>query len=285
MYGLRTIYIGTHKAHHLASPLLEGQALFVSVRTLRGRRTLPRARCRWALDSGAFTEISTRGRWTVSPEAYVAEVRRYRQEIGRMDWAAIQDWMCEPHILELTGLSVEEHQRRTVESYLELRRLAPEVPWLPILQGWTLEDYQRHLRMYTAAGVDLWDAPLVGIGSICRRQGTAEAEAILRHFSALKIDLHAFGLKRTGLHRCWSHIRSMDSMAWSFWHRKHRTGLQNSLEAALQWEAEIVHALRRTPYRTATAPDWSHLAASPAAPAPGQISLFEALQGPERIAA
>ena len=63
--------------------------------------------------------------------------------------------MCEPHMIARTGLSVPEHQRRTVASFLRLRELAPEVPWLPTLQGHTIEDYLRCIDMFEAAGVAL----------------------------------------------------------------------------------------------------------------------------------
>lgn len=260
---IQRLYIGTHKAHHLAKKQAQGHstALFVSARTLRPRRSLPRARGPWALDSGAFTEISKHGRWTTTPEQYVAEVRRYRREIGRMEWAAIQDWMCEPHILKRTGLTVQEHQARTIQSYLELRRLAPEVPWLPVLQGWTLEDYQAHVEAYLEAGVDLRELPLVGIGSICRRQGTAEALAILEALHSYGLRLHAFGMKSTGLLlEGWRWVTSVDSMAWSFHERKHRTGRQNSLEAAVDWAYFLKADLHRLTHRSWP---WPNLFADP----------------------
>src|ERR1039458_6582332 len=95
--------------------------LCVSHRRLMRYRHLPVARCRWALDSGAFSELSAYGRWTLTPEQYVAGVRRYRDEIGHLDWAAPMDYMCEPVIVAKTGLSVDEHMRRTVANYLELK--------------------------------------------------------------------------------------------------------------------------------------------------------------------
>jgi hypothetical protein len=120
------------------------------------------------------------GRWTLTPEEYVAAVRRYATEIGRLDWAAPQDWMCEPFILAKTGLSVEEHQRRTVANYLRLKELAPDLPFIPVLQGWEQADYLACAAMYETAGVDLAAAPLVGVGSVCRRQATDEIGAIMR---------------------------------------------------------------------------------------------------------
>jgi hypothetical protein len=44
-------------------------------------------------------------------------------------------------MIERTGLSVSEHQHRTVASCLHLRELAPTLPFIPVLQGWHLADY------------------------------------------------------------------------------------------------------------------------------------------------
>ena len=48
-----------------------------------------------------------------------ANVRLYRDEVGGLQCAAPQDWMCEPQIVAKTGLSVREHQQRTVENLLD----------------------------------------------------------------------------------------------------------------------------------------------------------------------
>ncbi|HEU5423452.1 MAG TPA: hypothetical protein VFU72_07940, partial [Nitrolancea sp.] len=105
-------YLGAHQPHwleHTARPL------FVSEMRLRKRRRLPEARTVWALDSGGFSQLFLHGDWPQGSErVYVEHVRRYVTEIGRLEWAAPQDWMCEPQMIEKTGLSVAEHQRRTV---------------------------------------------------------------------------------------------------------------------------------------------------------------------------
>lgn len=206
-------YLGAHQPSWLAD---FDVPLFVSRIRLAGRRTLPRARCDWALDSGGFSELSLRGGWTVSAQQYVAEARRYRDEIGRMTWCAPQDWMCEPMIVAKTGLTVAEHQRRTVENYLDLRELAPELPWAPVLQGWLLSDYLDHIEQYARRGVNLAALPLVGLGSVCRRQATALAETLIRQLHAGGLKLHGFGFKTLGLRRVAKFLASADSMAWSF---------------------------------------------------------------------
>src|SRR5690606_35190251 len=127
------------------------------------------------------------------------EVEKYRATIGNLQWAAVMDWMCEPQVLAKTGLTIREHQWRTVENYRELRCLGPYLPFVPVLQGWDVRDYMHHIEMYDKAGVDLRQKSLVGIGSVCRRQGTPVANEIIRRITALGIRLHAFGFKLTGL--------------------------------------------------------------------------------------
>jgi hypothetical protein len=185
-------YLGTIDPGWLARPEFEGIDLCVSRNRLAGRIARVRAVTRWVLDSGAFTEISRHGRWTVPPRQYAQEARRWRDEVGRMDWAAIQDWMCEPDMLKKTGLSVAEHQRRTTRSYLELRDIDPSMPWIPILQGWEVEDYLHHVDLYAKAGVDLTRESVVGVGSVCRRQDTADAERLMRELYRLGVLLAPF---------------------------------------------------------------------------------------------
>ena len=137
------------------------------------------------------------------------------REIGQLRWAAVQDWMCEDVVLERTGLDIAAHQLRTVISYFTLRELAPDVPWLPVLQGQVSDDYLRHADMYAGAGVDLDALPLVGIGTVCRRQHTMVAVRLIQSVSNLGLRLHGFGLKITSLLRLRGQLASADSMAWS----------------------------------------------------------------------
>lgn len=159
--------MGTHRPHWLR---LTDVPLFVSRRALAPYRTLPRALGPWCLDSGGFTELSTYGEWRTSAAQYAAEARRFSDKVGSLRWAAIQDWMCEPIMIHGgtmncrrvpgTHLSIKEHQRRTVRSLLDLRSLAPDMPWTPVLQGWNPDgDYEAHWEMYHAAGVDLEAEP------------------------------------------------------------------------------------------------------------------------------
>ena len=263
----------------LEDPRCKDVDLFVSRSTLKRRKRLPVASTDWALDSGGFTELQLHGRWTLSPREYAAEVRRFRDGIGRLSWAAPQDWMCEPIVLNGgkaargvvfhgTGLSIEEHQRRTVENFLELRAIAPDLPFIPVLQGWSLYDYWRCEDLYKRAGVDLRAEPLVGVGTVCRRQGTNEATLIMKSLAASGLRLHGFGFKVLGLRASISDLASADSLAWSDTARRappisghdkpgpgRRTGhinCANCLEYALGWRARLFADLAdRAPVRAA----------------------------------
>ncbi|GAA1657182.1 hypothetical protein GCM10009765_03370 [Fodinicola feengrottensis] len=245
-------FLGTHHPHwlrHLTVPL------FVSDRTLRRYRTLPVATCPWALDSGGFTELSTHGSWAhgPSPRAYADRVRRYRDQIGNLAWAAPQDWMCEPFITAITGLSVAEHQRRTVQNYLTLTTIAPDLPFIPVLQGFAPPDYGACVRRYQDAGVDLTTCPVVGVGSVCRRQGTAEAAEVIATIrdAVPGVRLHGFGVKSTGLRRYGHELSSSDSLAWSMAARREaplpgcdrHASCANCPRYALRWRDNLLSSL------------------------------------------
>lgn len=344
-------WLGTHQPHWIADPRCVGVDFFVSRSTLKTRRSMPVAVTDWALDSGGFTELQLHGRWTITPEEYIADVRRF-MVAGRLQWAAPMDWMCERQVIaglverrkakacpdcfkahrkhngktvtlrvaaldaeerplfvcecgyqatgkaprisvanwrawaveagpvladsvkaadalgidavvifHGTGLSVEEHQRRTVANFLELRRLAPDLPFIPVLQGWSVYDYWRCEEMYRAAGVDLKAEPLVGVGTVCRRQGTNEATLIMRSLAESGLRLHGFGFKILGLRASLADLASADSLAWSDTARrapplpghdrpgpgrpKGHINCANCLEYALLWRSKLFADLLR----------------------------------------
>jgi hypothetical protein len=234
-------YLGSHETSWLEKLDVP---LFISHRRLAKRRRLPLARCDWALDSGGFTELALHGAWHTSVSEYVEAVQRYGEEIGRLQWAAPMDWMCEPFMLETTGLSLEAHQEKTVANYLDLRG---QGPFIPVLQGWTVTDYERCVDLYESAGVDLAAEPLVGVGSICRRQSTAEVAHIMRVLNDAGIRTHGFGVKKQGISNYARLLSSADSMAWSYAARrrwplpgcthKHCT---NCPRFALRWREEVL---------------------------------------------
>lgn len=246
-------YLGTHVVTWLFNPILKDVPLFVSRPALQGRKSFKKATMRWALDSGAFSEIAKYGKWTVSPEQYVTFARTVYTEIGNVDWISIQDWMCEPPMLLKTGKSIREHQELTVANYLRLQILDPELPWTPVIQGWTQQNYLEHIMMYWDAGVNLSQLPVVGLGSVCRRQSTDEVSRIVETISSLGIGLHGFGMKSQGVKKCGKHLASSDSLAWSYGARrlgrpafpecKGHINCANCLRYALRWRLGVLDSL------------------------------------------
>lgn len=245
-------YLGTHIPTWIKQ---YDMPMFLSHRVLsKYKRNLPQAKGRWACDSGGFSELSMFGEWRTSPKEYVTYVRRYMNEIGNMDWAAPQDAMCEPWILDKAkawlGGTVEAHQRWTVYNYMTLQHLAEDVPFIPVLQGWDRDDYMRHIDMYEASGIDLSKLSTVGIGSVCRRQATNEIFDIVKDVHSCGIKIHGFGVKINGLAKYGHMLHSADSMAWSFGGRRIRPCPQRELAScancyhhATEWRDKVIGKL------------------------------------------
>lgn len=211
---------------------------FVSVNVLRTRKS-DFVVGDWILDSGAFTEISRFGEYRSSVSEYARQIARWAR-CGNLLAAVSQDWMCEPFILKKTGLTVDEHQRRTITRYQELVALRPPVYILPVLQGFQPADYVKHCRMY---GDALSSGAWVGVGSVCKRNG--DPKAIASVLFAIKSErpdlrLHGFGLKTTALADplIRSMLHSADSMAWSYAARRNGRN-QNDWREAREWTRRI----------------------------------------------
>lgn len=202
--------------------------LFIPNQHLMNRAGLPGGTGPAWFDSGGFTELQRHGRWTRTPKQYVGDLRWYRDHFGdRYQWAAPQDWMCEDAIIHGgtfdkqhfagTGLSVREHQHRTVGNYLDLMALDDTLRIIPVLQGRSPKDYQYCIDLYERAGINLLTQPTVGIGSVCRIQDTEEAAEIVEHVASIlgPNRLHGFGFKIDGLRRVGHLLRSADSHSWS----------------------------------------------------------------------
>jgi hypothetical protein len=265
------LYLGTHLPSWLADPAA-GFPLMVSYHRLAHQLTTGRplrpATHRWALDSGAYTELARYGRWTIPADRYVADVARCQREIGMLDWAAPQDWPCEPDVIHGangcagTGLSVPVHQHLTLLNYVHLCELWRQesdlpCPFIPVVQGWTLGSYDFCANLYAAAGIDLATQPMTGLGSVCRRQGTINASLIVSWLASSGLRLHAFGIKTTGIAAYGSQLASFDTLAWSYAARRsypmpghtHRQ-CSSCLPYATAWRARLLNRLH------ASTPPW-----------------------------
>jgi hypothetical protein len=158
---------------------------------------------RWALDSGAYTALTSGNPnhpWHLDPDSYGGLVARLTEDIGRLpDFVAPQDMPCEASVRGRTGFTTRQHVEWTVENYLYLAENFPFIPWARVIQGDRPEDYRYCEQLYRAAGVDLADGGVVGIGSICRRAHTGEIVEVIEQFADRGYRLHGFGVKTTAL--------------------------------------------------------------------------------------
>lgn len=230
---MKDFYLGTHRPNWIwkcEDPMmndnLDGIPLFVSHATLREVTNLKPGLRRIAIDSMGFSVLKKYGTWDAgdSPAQYVAALNRYADGIGAdmIDWAAPQDWMCEPPMVKKTGLTPRRHSELTVQNYLELKSLECRVRIIPSVQGWHQRDYEYSLQLYDRYGVDLRAEQNVGLGSVCRRQRTDEIRDLVQMMWDYGLrNLHGFGVKTLGFRKYADLLLTADSMAWSYHAFKH----------------------------------------------------------------
>jgi hypothetical protein len=237
--GTVRFYIGLHHP----SDARHFERACVSVNALaRRRKPLPTP---IILDSGAFTEIGRHGGYRSGVRDYAAIIRRLR-ECCEIEVAVSQDYMCEPFILKKTGLTVADHQRLTIERYDDLVAADTGVPIMPVLQGYKPSDYARHVEAY---GGRLPYGAWVGVGSVCKRNGSPESALMV--FACIKVvrpdlKLHGFGIKKTTLQHplALEFIATADSMAWSFHARRNGRGRDaNDWREAARYLAQLKEAV------------------------------------------
>lgn len=230
----------------------------------------------WAGDSGAYSAqmltANPEGHpWELEADTYGGMWLRLIDDIGQPPrFVAIQDWPCEPQVIERRGGTVRQRQQWTLESYLHLSEEFYMVPWLPILQGWHPWQYVEHFDMYARAGIDL-RGQLVGIGSVCRRGSQTGVARVLGTLAPLGMKMHGFGVSINGLRLAGHLLASADSQAWSATARLEHIRLpgcthtgrdgepndcRNCFRYALHYREEVIAALRGGPAGHEHEADW-----------------------------
>lgn len=151
-------YIGLHIPAHCG----KFKNSFISINLLKDRKSDINP-INWILDSAAFTQVEKYGDFLMSAAAYVKQINRWAN-CGNLEMAVSQDYMCESFILKKWGRTVKDHQQMTVERYYQIINNMPQVYVMPVLQGYTLEEYLHCADMY-----DFPEGSYVGIGSVCKR--------------------------------------------------------------------------------------------------------------------
>nr|WP_205267521.1 hypothetical protein [Mycolicibacterium sphagni] len=166
---------------------------------------------------------------------------------------ARDSWCAPLHFAPPTGRPQDLSPRRTVENFVELQALwdgkSYDNPYMPVIQGWLPEDYLRCLDLYAKYGVDLTNYPIVGVGSVCRRQASSQIDTVISTILHRdpEMPLHAFGVKAGGLKLYGRKIYTSDSLAWSYQARREpplaghtHSSCANCLEYALKWRHRVL---------------------------------------------
>ena len=227
-------YVGMH----MPSKADKVEKAFVSVNVIKNRKSgFPVGD--WIMDSGAFTTIAKHGYYPEPVKAYADQIRRWKNN-GNLVAAVSQDYMCEDIMLKKTGLTIEDHQRLTIERYDALIAEETGVYIMPVLQGYSPQSYVEHIQQY---GKRLVQGAYVGVGSVCKRNSSPSSIVqVLKAIKGVRPDLrlHGFGVKTTAL--AWEEVRdnleSADSMAWSFAARWEK-GNSNDWNDAVKFQNKI----------------------------------------------
>ncbi|MCK1367800.1 hypothetical protein [Bradyrhizobium sp. 62] len=225
---------------HQPSDAQHFDAAFISVHRLRNRKSGFKVGD-WIMDSGAFSTIMKHAGYPHPVSEYAEQVKRWSTN-GNLLAAVAQDYMCEEHMLKITGMTIDQHQGLTVERYDALVACdVGGVTIIPVLQGYAPSDYVKHIRMY---GARLKPGMWVGVGSVCKRNGDISAiEGVLLavHKERPDLLLHGFGLKTTALSSglVQKLLHTADSMAWSYAARIEGRNA-NDWKEAKAWTARIL---------------------------------------------
>lgn len=169
------------------------------------------------LDSAGFTAMRHWGGYPWTTDEYLDLVSK-----GTWTYWSQMDLCCEPQVAKDTK-EVRSRVEKTAALLRELSEKAAgrgvQLP-LPVLQGWTSDDYKYSAELADRVLCGTWP-DLVGVGSVCRRNvhGDAGIFAIVQQLDETLppgVRLHLFGVKSQALaglkenHR----VFSADSMAW-----------------------------------------------------------------------
>jgi hypothetical protein len=239
-----------------------------------------------ALDSAGFTAMKLwagQGAQAGMANIYPWSLQDYvslAQSLPLLNWWAQPDFCCEPEIaadaaerrrrIELTafslGCTLQEVQLRQAaelacyadgdeevdEDVLECARAAIAPP-VPVVTGWTVDDYRYSAELLCRTWAP-WEAmyacPLIGIGSVCRRDLHHPEYGVLAILDALEGRLpsgsrvHLFGVKGAAIRHLIGHplVASVDSMAYDV--RARVTARERGLANVMAHRIEHMHRWR-----------------------------------------
>lgn len=159
------------------------------------------------LDSGGFVAAQRWGDFPFSEDEYASWL-----EIMNPTWCATMDYCLEP---ELERQDKTRFLYNTVEKAERLITGRPHLPWVPVIQGYEIEDYLHCVELYRETGLL---RPYMGVGSLCRRESSVDPIVLALGRALPETRFHLFGIKLNNLGSpiVRRFAASSDSGAWSW---------------------------------------------------------------------
>ena len=164
------------------------------------------------LDSGGYSLLNTWGKYPFTLDEYT-ELAHTLIDSYPLYKIATLDIPCD------TQKDNKNRIEETVKNAVDCIGFDDSLPWMPVIQGHTIQEYHYCIELYREYGIfaDLW-----GVGSIVsRKKNPLELRNIITTIKKEMGDakLHAFGLGIPQIKdpQIFNAIHSSDSAAWNWW--------------------------------------------------------------------
>jgi hypothetical protein len=168
------------------------------------------------VDCGGFTAARRWGRYPWTPAQYADFVQAVSRDVP-LAFVACMDYACERGVNREAYATNIARIDATIANEVACREAAPSLPWLPVLQGDTLEERAYDLDQRRALG--MLPADYAGIGSVCGR-GAVAARNVVKFYAGqlFGVKYHAFGMHVGALDDSVvpGALRSWDSYSWTW---------------------------------------------------------------------
>jgi len=171
------------------------------------------------LDSGGFSFLNRFGDYPFGFDKFVEWIHMIDDvnDCG-VGYVATPDYPCEKDITRTCKLkSNRERIIKTVDNAIIIMDEYPDINWMPVLQGFTLDEYKHCLDLYRNRGIN---PEKFAIGSMCRRKNVRQIENYVRNLIeyGLTEKIHLFGLLMNGLKSkyLFDTVDSCDSISFSY---------------------------------------------------------------------
>lgn len=177
------------------------------------------------IDSGGFGMHKKWGKYPFTVVQYIDYVH-HMMDKWPVTEVAVLDYPCEPEVNRTTHSTNMDRIRATVDNAVLCVDADNNIPWVPVIQGFTLKEYLACWELYQDAGIeyDLW-----AIGSICARKKLGGIRNIVTSlYNKTEQNLHAFGLTLPALRdpQVFFSLQSSDSAVWN-WRAMNRDEKEN----------------------------------------------------------